>query len=277
MCYHQAMKRLLFAVCCLLVAGFLISGRTAFRLPSRSQAVGGLQVLSTPQAVVYLNDEDHGQTPIKVELKPGEYTVKLESGSKTWRGKIKVNPGVLTVVNRELSENEDLQSGEVITLERGQGLAVISDPGQVQVLINGEEKGTTPLVVSKIEGDQTVVLKSPGFIERMVKVRPREGYKLNLNIKLAKEIVSDLLSPPPAAFSPLPAAEPSGPYIIVSETGTPFGLHVRSGPGLNHSVITDIKPGEKYPILGEEKDWVNIRLADGREGWVAARYVQKKK
>jgi hypothetical protein len=277
LCYHQAMKKRLVASCWLLVAGLLLSGCTRLSFLSRSQPVGALQVFSNPSAPVYLNGGEHGQTPIKVEVKPGEYTVEIKSNGKTWRGKVEVNSGVLTVVNRELSQSEEEQSGEVITLERGLGLTIISDPGQAQVLVNGEEKGTTPLVLPEIaSGDQTVVLKSPGFIERMVKVRTREGYKTSLDIKLAKEVVSSPSSPSTIVPSSSPISEPSGSYIVVLTTGTTFGLHVRSGPGLGHPVIADIKPGEKYPILGEENGWVNIRLADGREGWVSAKYVQKK-
>jgi hypothetical protein len=270
------MKKRLVVAYCLLVVGLLLSGCTRPSFLSRSQPVGALQVLSTPVALVYLNDEEYGQTPIKAELKPGEYTVGLKSNGKTWGGRVKVNSGVLTVVNRELSENEEVQSGEVITLEQGQGLAVISNPGQAQVLVNGEERGTTPLLISEMaHGDQTVVLKSPGFIERMVKIRTRKDYKLTLAIKLARE--NGLVSSPLPSVIPssLPVLEPSGPHVIVLQTGTTFGLHVRSGPGLGHPVIADVKPGEKYPILGEDKGWVNIRLADGQPGWVSSRYVTK--
>ena len=95
-------------------------------------------------------------------------------------------------------------------------------------------------------------------------------------MQLAAQSAPSAPPQPEAPLSPPPLIEPSGPHIIVKETGTSFGLHVRSGVGLGHPVIEDIKPGEKYPILGEEKGWINIRLADGKEGWVSGKYVIKK-
>lgn len=275
-CYCQAMKKLLVISYWLLVIGFLFSGCT-LRLPLGKKAPSALSVSSVPTARIFLNGEDRGQTPFYDEnLKSGDYTVKITTDGQEWSSKVRLNPGVLTVVNRELADNEASQSGEIITLDKGRGLAVISNPSQAEVKVDGQQKGATPLVIEDIKpGDHTVVLKAEGFLERMVKVRVQEDYKLTINMQLSAQPL--VVSPQPEVpLSPPPSVEPSGPHIIVKETGTSFGLHVRSGPGLGFPVIEDIKPGEKYPLLGEEKGWVNIRLSDGREGWVSGRYVEKK-
>ena len=260
----------------LLVVVFLFSG-CSLRFPFHRRALSALSVSSVPTARVFVNGEDRGRTPFYEEqLKSGDYTIKITTDGQEWSGKIRLNPGVLTVVNRELADNEASQSGEIITMDKGRGLAIISNPSQAEVRVDGQVKGTTPLVIEDINaGDHTVVLKAEGFLERMVKVRVRENYKLTINMQLAAQALPLTPPQPEVPLSPAPSVEPSGPHIIVKETGTTFGLHVRSGPGLGHPVIEDIKPGEKYPILGEEKGWVNIRLSDGREGWVSGRYVTK--
>lgn len=261
----------------LLVIGSLFSGCT-LRFPFRHKAPSALSVSSVPTAQVFLDGEERGQTPFYDDkLTSGDYTLKIATDGQGWSSKVRLNPGVLTVVNRELADSEASQSGEIITLERGRGLAAISNPSQAEVKVDGQDKGTTPLVIEDIKpGDHTVVLKATGFLERMVKVRIREDYKLTINMQLAAHATLPVSPQPETPLSPAPSVEPSGPHIIVKETGTSFGLHVRSGPGLGHPVVEDIKPGEKYPILGEEKGWVNIRLSDGREGWISGQYVIKK-
>ena len=248
---------------------FLLSGCAFFRHPP-----AGLLVSSRPKGKVFLDGEYLGDTPFREDhLKSGEHTLKITANNLSWSTKLKLNPGVLTVVNRELADNEASESGEIISLNKGKGLAVISRPTKAEVFLDGNRVGETPLVLEKVRAcDHTIQLKKEGYLERIVKVRTREGYKMTVNVQLARKISP---TPSPVELLPPPSAEPSGPYIIVKETGTSFGLHVRSGPGLGHPVIEDIKPGGKYPVLGEEKGWVNIRLPDGREGWVSGRYVNK--
>jgi hypothetical protein len=249
------------------------------KLPFQKKSLSALSISSVPQAGVFINGESRGQTPFYEEsLTAGEYTLQLKANSQEWLGKVKLYPEVLTVVNRELAPTEASQSGEIITLEKGRGLAVISNPTQAEIKVDGNPQGVTPLVIEKIDaGDHTVVLKAEGFLERMVKVRVRENYKLTVNMQLAAQ-ASTLPSPQPEEAPAVPSlpAEPSGPQVIVKETGTSFGLHVRSGPGLGHPVIADIKPGGKYPMLGEKAGWINIRLPDGRDGWASNRYLVKK-
>jgi hypothetical protein len=49
--------------------------------------------------------------------------------------------------------------------------------------------------------------------------------------------------------------------------------NVRSGPDLASSVLTKLPYGTEVPILGQEKDWFKVKLADGREGYVAAGWI----
>ena len=49
--------------------------------------------------------------------------------------------------------------------------------------------------------------------------------------------------------------------------------NVRSGPTVDASVIAQLPYGTEVPILGQDRDWYKIKLADGREGYVAAGWI----
>jgi N-acetylmuramoyl-L-alanine amidase len=50
-------------------------------------------------------------------------------------------------------------------------------------------------------------------------------------------------------------------------------LNVRSGPGLQHSRISQVVRGNTLPVLTERSGWFQVRLASGQSGWVAAQHI----
>lgn len=58
--------------------------------------------------------------------------------------------------------------------------------------------------------------------------------------------------------------------ILSTPTGT---LNVRSGPSLSYSILTKVKPDEKYTLLEEKSDWYKINV-NGTKGWVSAQYAK---
>lgn len=54
------------------------------------------------------------------------------------------------------------------------------------------------------------------------------------------------------------------------------GLNVRSGPGMEYGILTQVREGERHVVQArnEAGGWLQIELADGRTGWVGASYVQ---
>ncbi|PLR78035.1 N-acetylmuramoyl-L-alanine amidase [Bacillus sp. V3-13] len=58
-----------------------------------------------------------------------------------------------------------------------------------------------------------------------------------------------------------------------SVTITASSLNVREGPGLSFKVIGEVKNGETYSSKKVEEDWIQIKLANGRKGWVANWHV----
>ncbi|WP_170029997.1 SH3 domain-containing protein [Mesobacillus jeotgali] len=59
----------------------------------------------------------------------------------------------------------------------------------------------------------------------------------------------------------------------VSITAT--SLNVRTGPGLSYPVSGSVKKGEKFSIVKEEGDWIQISLGGSKKGWVAQWFTSK--
>ncbi|MEK7585058.1 MAG: pilus assembly protein PilM [Patescibacteria group bacterium] len=104
-----------------------------------------------------------------------------------------------------------------------------------------------------------------------------EAAKAALRAKLdaIPTISPEIIFPEPAATST--TATSTLPTVTIKDTPTGW-LNVRSGPGTNFGAVTKVNPGEAYPLLSEEGDWVRIKLileVEEIEGWVAKQYIIK--
>ncbi|MFJ5715493.1 SH3 domain-containing protein [Neobacillus sp. NPDC093127] len=52
-------------------------------------------------------------------------------------------------------------------------------------------------------------------------------------------------------------------------------VNVRGGPGLSYPLMKIAKRGEKYSIVSEKDDWIEIQLSFGKTGWVVNWLVSK--
>ncbi len=75
------------------------------------------------------------------------------------------------------------------------------------------------------------------------------------------------ISPTPSN-TPTPSATPPITGIVASLQT----VNVREGPGVSFSAIMALTPGTGVQVIATDPDgrWINIRLEDGREGWIAA-------
>lgn len=67
------------------------------------------------------------------------------------------------------------------------------------------------------------------------------------------------------AFQPQPQAATATDFVTI----TAVSVNIREGPSLSYPLVTQVKKGEKYPILKEKNDWSQISLSNGKTGWVA--------
>lgn len=47
----------------------------------------------------------------------------------------------------------------------------------------------------------------------------------------------------------------------------------RTGPGISHKVLDEVPSGERVEVLRTENTWSQVRLPDGRNGWVLTRFL----
>jgi len=277
------------------------------------QQYGALSVSSGQNASLQIDGKDVGSTPYKEDkLLAGQATIRLvpqDSSLKAWEGVVDVNPGARTLVTRELASTADKESGEILSMEKtGQAIAsttIVSDPDGAMVKLDGEALGPTPLEKSPLsEGDHELIISAPGYVERVVRFKSQNGYKVQITVDLKKvdlPIVmepeestssatpSGTLTPSPkvsttptpkvtgsATTSPTPTKASSSGKQMVKILTTPTGwLRVRSEASVNSEEVARVNPGETYELLDESSGWYQVDLGDGKKGWVAGQYAQK--
>lgn len=302
----QKKTLLIIAALILILAGGWLLIRSVFGGRGR-QAV--LKVDATPTATLFLNDENKGTTPFESNVQPGEYTLKLIPESTvesavSWESKVITTAGQLTYVNRVLGDSELTSAGEVLYLEKISGkaieLTVLSSPDAASVTLSGENKGTTPLLLSELEpGSFELTVSQSGYSARSVKIKITPGYKLTASFQLTTS-GEPVASPEPsgspeASGSPKaspkvspkasPAATPKStpttsptpppkPYVEILDTPVGF-LRVRAEASTSSEEVSRVNPGEFYPLLDEESGWYKIEYEKGKEGWISGQYAEK--
>lgn len=309
-------KVLLIGVGLLVLVGGIVYLVIRIKTPP-GQAV--LRVNANSTATVFLDNQNLGKTPYNDKVSPGEYTLKLvpETSVETlaaWEGKIKLNPNLLTYVNRDFGESEISSAGETLTLEKFVGkkteISVISTPDGSTIKLNDIEKGVTPFIIQNVEaGNYDLIVLANGFRPRTAKIKTTSGYRLIADFQLAalKEAsaaASPLIAPsgnpkvsakpvaeatpkaspkssPTTASSVQPKAKatpPAKPYVEVLDTPTGF-LNVRKEPSTSGEILLKVKPGEFYILLDEQtvsgSVWYKIVYEVDKEGWVSGQYAKK--
>ncbi len=301
------MQKKLIAFIGIILSSLFLAGCT---LPFQQKKKAVLRVETNLKATVFLNENHVGQTPYEnQQLNPSEYTLKLvpEAGSTilTWQGVVKLSEGIMTIVSRNLADTEEQASGYILSLEpisekTKARIAVIGTPDSVLVKLDGEPKGFAPISIDDVsEGEKILSISSPGFREETIKAKAVKGYKLLVNVQLAKEIAIEepgiseeaTASAKPSVStkpksSPSPSvkpvdrsktATPSGttkrPYVLIKDTPTGW-LNVRSEPTTSEdNILTKIYPQEEYKFIEQnETGWYKIEYEMGKQGWISAKY-----
>ncbi|MDI3256633.1 MAG: LCP family protein [Kyrpidia sp.] len=83
----------------------------------------------------------------------------------------------------------------------------------------------------------------------------------------------------PSPVEPGGSAGPGSPSVgngNSADTGVVSGewVNLRSGPGTEYPAVGRVAHGTSFEVLDRQPGWLHIRLADGREGYVSASYVE---
>lgn len=228
----------------------------------------GIKIDTNTEARVSIDNQDLGATPLqKEDLAPGQHLVVLTSDNGQWQGYVKLNAGTLSVVNRELAPNDASSSGEVITLERGSGVTIVSNPSPSDVEVDGKVEGKTPLSLTSLPlGEHLFSISHPNYLKRSVRAALTEGYQLTLSVDLAiSEADLSQVSTPPVTIN-----------STVKVLSTPTGfLRVRDTPSTIGVEIGRVSPGDSLVLIEEQGSWDKVKLPNGKEGYVSSAYVEK--
>ena len=262
------MKKTFFALI-LLISLIVLAFKFANFLP---QALGirqtaGIRIQSDPDgANVVIDDQTLGKTPYEVDnLEAKEVSIKLSSGNGNWEGKVVLAPQTITFVNRQLSSESLSQAGEILSLDKGAGVTVISSPSGAEVSADGQILGKTPGTFGVSEGEHTFVVSKAGFINRSIQAILPRDYNLRLAVDLA---ASEEQIPEPSLLKPVLTT----PKVKVLSTPTGF-LRVRDRASTLGREIGRVTPGDELAFIEVSSSWTKIKMEDGTEGFVSSQYV----
>ena len=200
----------------------------------------------------------------------------MEGNFTPFEDKITINKKTLTVVDKTFADNGE-SDGSVISLsslsnKKDIEVLVISLPDKANVFLDSNPVGITPLLLKQVsESDHDIRLTRDGYKEKSIKIRTALGYRLNSLIFLGISHLSDI---PLASSEALLAPTVTISRVLILNTPTGF-LRVRESNSISSSEIAQVKPGESYELVSETEDWLEIKLNDGRKGWVSSSYATK--
>ncbi|OGH38205.1 MAG: hypothetical protein A3B44_00945 [Candidatus Levybacteria bacterium RIFCSPLOWO2_01_FULL_38_21] len=274
------MKRLLFYIIPFL--GVLITFAAIVLFFNQNSGKGALQVTAVPQSKVYLSGKLIGETPLckcdpKDVIPIGTYRIRLtpkEGNLKPYDEQIVINKSTLTVVDRTLGENS---SGSVITLvplsnKKEIELMVISFPDKTNVFLDNNQRGVTPILLKDVtESDHELKLTKDGYLDKTLRIKTTLGFRLksvvflSVNLNIASSSAQSSLSSP---------QEVKIEKVKILDTPTGF-LRVREDSSITSLEIGRVSPGDSLELVTEKEGWFQIKMTDGKTGWVSSQYAKK--
>ena len=235
----------------------LVLGLLASSLEARARAQDpGVVVITagddaTAGAAIRIDGEPSGNVPLRKTLPPGRHLVQVGK-----RGFVTYSKWV------------DLTAGQVVTLSvtlqpqalKTGSLLITADVTGLPVLIDGQRRGGTPLVVDGLsEGEHLVEIQSPGegyeAFSQLVTIRANERTTVEATLRIAPELGSLRVIA-------------SVPGAIVSLDGLDIGVAPAAKAGL--------EPGEHVVMAraaGYEPVQQTVTVIAGRERVVSLRFT----
>lgn len=242
-----------------------------------------LSIESIPESIVYVNGEQKGKTPIEMELRGEDATIRLipESFSdkiSAYETRVKLTPSVRTIIRHVFANIENFSQTEIISFDKtnleGSSVAVVTIPEGVKVSVDNVEHGVTPIRIDNLlVGRHKIEVSAEGFRSRTFDVQTVEGFLLTAFVDLAED---DLAPPDKKILSEKiekDSKEVEEKRVTILDTPTGY-LRVRSKPGVGGEEIGVVKPGQSFKVLSfnAEQGWYEIGFTATSSGWISARY-----
>lgn len=252
-----------------LVVLFLLFGLQPLQKYFKIGDRAGISIQANVLANVSIDGSKLGNTPFQsANLQSGEHLVELTAIQGNWKGYVNISSGTSAIVDRDLEASTASSAGEVMTLDPGKGVVIMSNPSLSDVEIDNQPVGQTPLKLANLSaGEHLFLVRKDGFIPRSFRATVKSGYRLTLQVDLAVFQPNQVSLPTPA---PLGVET-----MIVTQTPTGF-LRVREQPSLDGNEIEEVHPGDELQLIQDQGDWDKVKLPDGKIGYTSSQYLQKK-
>jgi hypothetical protein len=130
--------------------------------------------------------------------------------------------------------------------------------------------------VDKDKTRVTVVVKRKNPVEvssPFTEANFHDDFEMAARIKAGRSFTpAPTASPPSEEPATSKAVTPSASTDIVTVTWT--FANIRSGAGDDFSLVATVKRGDRLNVIGEDGDWLHVRLENGREGWIHSKKVR---
>lgn len=271
----------------------------------------GIQVTSSTQVEVSLNNESLGKTPIYQDKgKPGNYTLRLTPSDTTlqpWETQVSLINGVYTVVDYQFGITPDQSSYYILTYEKltdknRTEIVFVTTPSNTPVSIDGNPSGFSSSPITNItSGGHKISFAPAGYQEKSVGVNVIDGYRLIINTQLATQTIVPTPTPTPTAtpsaelkdttstptktttsttnITPLPkqsttSATLAKPYVEILDTPTGW-LKVREDATVNSTELAKVNPGDRFSYReSTATGWFEIEYATGKWAFVSSQYAK---
>jgi len=161
-----------------LMSGGVFAARRYFAAPPATVPAMGTVVVNTDPAgaAVVIDGEAHGATPVTATLKTGPHTIELST-----KDGVRRTMTVNVTANQQLSQFIEMPKAAAGTGD----LQVRTDPPGARVVVDGQNRGTSPVTVKDLApGSHVVVLQNDlGSVNEDVTIQPGATASLVVPLK----------------------------------------------------------------------------------------------
>jgi len=235
----------------------------------------GLLVITNQPATVFINGKKEGKIPFEASFNPSEVTLKLvpdDNRLAVYETKIKLEPGVKTILQRDLGDSEGKSAGVLVSFEKLGGrktaVSVISIPDSAQVVIDGQPRGVTPYQLTGVTpGEHNLEIFAADYNGKSIKVRIYPGYKLTAFFQLLP-------------FTPTNSSEslaPADNYLKIKLKKGRGKEALREKPLSTAKIMGEIKEDDWCSVLetSEDKKWYRVDCPNKGSGWVEVEFFER--
>ncbi len=140
------------------------------------ERIGALKITTNPPgAEIHVNDVYQGESPLRIEKRPGNYRLVISKNKfRELNEELVIEDNITKNIHRDL---------DPVIVE----VRIDSEPSHAKVWLNGEDMGYTPVLLHKEPGNYTIRLTRPGYRNYVEEIHVKEGAFLQLKPVLEKE------------------------------------------------------------------------------------------